>query len=114
MFVARISGRSMEPKVPNGSWCLFRTDVTGSRDGRHLVVSHQDIVDPDFPMRVTLKRYRSEKIVDPDTGEWRHSRIVLEPLNSEYDPIELTAEAGDDGEGGLRVVAELVAVINES
>lgn len=111
MFVARISGSSMEPKVPNGSWCVFKPYTGGSRDGRDLLVSHQDIAEAHFPVRVTLKRYRSEKVVDPDTGEWRHTRIVLEPLNPDYEPIELTAESGDDGEGGLRVIAELIAVI---
>ena len=30
-FVARVSGRSMEPTIPDGSHCLFRTDRGGSR-----------------------------------------------------------------------------------
>jgi hypothetical protein len=34
MFVAQVVGRSMEPLIPNGSWCLFRSPVEGSRQGR--------------------------------------------------------------------------------
>src|SRR5262249_49154430 len=33
MFVARISGRSMEPRIPDGSLCVFRRGVAGSRQG---------------------------------------------------------------------------------
>lgn len=37
-FVARVAGRSMEPTIPDGSHCLFRTDRGGSRDGKLLLV----------------------------------------------------------------------------
>ena len=39
----------------------------------------------------TVKRYRSEKAVGEDG--WRHVRIVLGPLNPDFEPIELAAEA---------------------
>ena len=50
-------------------------------------------------------RYRSEKATDADG--WRHVRIVLEPTNPDFAPIELTA----DDEDSVAVVAELVEVI---
>jgi hypothetical protein len=111
MFVAKITGDSMEPKVPAGSWCLFRQYSGGDRSGRDLVVSHQAISEAGFPVGLTLKRYRSEKVTDPATGEIRHLRITLEPLNPSHEPIEIAEQAGDDGEGRVRVVAELVQVI---
>ena len=37
-FVARVSGRSMEPTIPDGSHCLFRTDRGGSRQGKLVLV----------------------------------------------------------------------------
>jgi type III restriction enzyme len=111
MFVARVKGDSMEPKVPAGSWCLFRRYTGGSRNGRDLVVSHQDISEVGFPVGLTLKRYRSERIIDPETGEFRHARIVLEPINPAYEAIEIAEEAGDDGESKVRVVAEFDRVI---
>src|SRR5271155_2046126 len=38
LFVARIVGRSMEPRIPDGSLCVFRQGVTGSRQGRLVLV----------------------------------------------------------------------------
>ena len=34
MFVARVDGKSMEPRIADGSYCLFAGPVTGSRLGR--------------------------------------------------------------------------------
>jgi hypothetical protein len=111
MFVAKIAGRSMEPLVADGDWCLFRRPDAGSRDGRHLLVQHADISEAGFPVGLTLKRYRSQQVTDPKTGEWRHTKITLEPLNPEFDPIELAVEEGDEGTRSLAVVAELVGVV---
>ena len=110
MFVAKISGRSMEPLVADGPWCLFKPYTGGSRAGRNLLVSHQSVSEAGFPHGLTLKRYHSEKVVDKSTGEWRHTRIELRPLNSEYPTIELAVEERDEGTGGLRVMAELMEV----
>jgi SOS-response transcriptional repressor LexA len=57
MFVAKIAGRSMEPRIPDGSLCVFRAGVTGSRQGRLVLVEAPGAND-----RYTVKRYRSEKI----------------------------------------------------
>ena len=46
-FVARVLGTSMEPLIPDGSYCLFNRDVAGSRGGRVLLVQHQGIADPE-------------------------------------------------------------------
>ncbi len=112
MFVAKISGRSMEPLVADGAWCLFKPYTGGSREGRNLLVSHQSVSEAGFPLGLTLKRYHSEKMVDRATGEWRHTRIELQPLNPEYPAIELAVEEGDEGTGGLRIVAEFVEVVS--
>jgi len=112
MFVARITGDSMEPKVPAGSWCLFKPYRGGDRNGRDLVVSHQSISEAGFPVGLTLKRYRSEKVTDRETGEVRHTRIVLEPLNGRHAAIEIATDEGDDGSGQVRVVAELDRVLS--
>ena len=61
--------------------------------------------DPDTGQRFTVKRYQSEKATNEDG--WRHITIVLEPLNPEYEPIELTAE----DESPVNVIAELIEVI---
>ena len=105
MFVAQVVGKSMEPRIPNGAYCLFASPVTGTRQGRTVLVQLRDAVDPDTGERFTVKRYRSEKTADEDG--WRHVRVVLEPVNPEFTPIELKTE----DEGSVAVVAELVEVI---
>ena len=105
MFVAQVVGRSMEPMIPDGAYCLFSSPVTGTRQGRIVLVLLRDEIDPDTGLRFTVKRYRSEKTAD-ENG-WRHVRIVLEPVNREYAPIELTEE----DEGAVEVAAEFVEVV---
>jgi phage repressor protein C with HTH and peptisase S24 domain len=38
MFVAHVTGRSMEPRIPNGSLCVFRGNVAGSRQNKLVLV----------------------------------------------------------------------------
>jgi len=58
-----------------------------------------------MPERYTVERYASTKA--KKDAAWQHERITLKPLNTDFQPIELT---GVD-EGQLRVVAELVEVL---
>ncbi|WP_434481018.1 Zn-binding domain-containing protein [Gemmatimonas sp.] len=106
MFVAKVVGRSMEPRIPDGAMCLFAAPVSGARGGRIVLAQLQDAKDPETGFRFTVKRYQSEKQASAD-GEWRHVRVVLEPLNTEFAPIELNV----DDEGAVQVVAEFLRVI---
>ena len=105
MFVAQVVGRSMEPVIPDGAWCLFRAPVEGTRQGKTVLVELGDTADPETGQRYTVKRYESEKAADGDL--WRHERITLKPVNPEFTPIVLTGLAGDE----IDVVAELVEVL---
>ncbi len=102
MFVARIAGRSMEPRIPDGSLCVFRAGVVGSRDGRLVLVEYLGGGAND---RHTVKRYHSIKRQRPD-GSWEHATIRLEPLNPEFEAWELNPE-----EERFRIVAEFVQVL---
>ncbi|HXH06641.1 MAG TPA: HsdR family type I site-specific deoxyribonuclease, partial [Vicinamibacterales bacterium] len=106
MFVARVEGRSMEPAIPDGAWCLFSAPVEGTRQGKTVLAQLRDAVDPETGERYTVKRYESEKA--PAGDSWRHARITLEPLNPEFEPIVLSPEEGER----LQVVAELVEVLD--
>lgn len=97
MFVAEIVGHSMEPKIPDGSMCVFRAEVTGSRQGRLVLVENRE--DNSF----TVKRYVSEKA---GGDEWRHKRIRLEALNPDYESWDLDPE-----EDKYRIFAEFVCVL---
>ena len=106
MFVAQVVGRSMEPRIPDGSYCLFSDGVTGSRQGRIVLVQLRDGLDPETGERFTVKVYSSEKATSED-GAWRHVAITLKPVNPAFEPIELVT----DDEEGVTVVAELVEVL---
>lgn len=101
MFIARVVGSSMEPLIPDGSWCVFRAPVVGSRQGKHLLIEQPGATDSSA--RYTVKRYASTK---RSTGEeeWEHASIHLEPLNPEFEAFEL---AGDQ----FRVIAEFIRVL---
>ena len=68
MFVARVEveGKSMEPRIPDGSYCLFDGPVTGTRQGRIVLAKLLNALDPDTGQRFTVKRYRSAKTADED------------------------------------------------
>ena len=105
MFVAQVVGKSMEPVIPDGTYCLFRAPLEGTRQGKVVLVRMRDDIDPESGERYTVKRYRSEKAADGDS--WRHSRINLNPVNPDFEPIILTGT--DDGQ--FQVVAEVVEVL---
>jgi len=106
MFVARVQGASMEPEIPSGSYCLFRPDRGGSRNGRRLLVWHSGVSDPTTGGQYTVKVYRSEKVAAEDGG-WEHARITLEPLNPDFEPIVLEPQE----EGEVLALAEVAAVL---
>ena len=94
MFVARVTGRSMEPLIADGSWCLFRPCPAGSREGRIVLVQLSTVSAGENGGRFTVKKYRSEKTVTADG--WRHERIQLLPVNPEFAPIEIEPEDATD------------------
>jgi len=106
MFVAQVIGKSMEPAIPDASYCLFRAPVEGTRQGKTVLVQLRDATDPETGQRYTVKRYESEKAKRSDS--WRHERIMLKPVNPNFEPIVLT----DAVEGQVNVVAELIEVLS--
>jgi SOS-response transcriptional repressor LexA len=108
MFVAQVVGKSMEPTIPDGSYCLFAAPVAGTRQGKTLLVQLRDTTDSESGERYTVKRYESEKTEDGDS--WHHATIALKPLNPDFEPIVLNRA----DEGQFRVVAELVEVLRNT
>ena len=99
MFVAQIAGHSMEPLIPDGSLCIFRAGVTGSRVGRLVLAEDRE------SNAFAVKRYKSEKLTTEEG--WRHGRIRLESLNSGYPSWDL-----DPDEEKYRIIAEFVQVLD--
>ena len=77
MFVTHITGRSMEPIIPNGSLCAFRSQVTGPWEGKTVLIEDYSKVGGN---RYAVKRYHA-------SGQ----RIILESINPAYRPIEIPA-----------------------
>jgi len=102
LFVAHVTGRSMEPRIPDGSLNLFRLKPAGSRQGKILLVERFGITDESA--RYTVKRYTSEKRSTGEDGEWEHARIRLEPLNPEFEPWDVEPQ-------DFAVVAEWLRVL---
>jgi SOS-response transcriptional repressor LexA len=86
MFVVHVEGRSMEPRIPDGSLNIFRGPVVGSRQGKIVLVELIGLHE-----RFTVKKYTSRKSAAGE-DEWRHERVRLEPLNPEYEAFDLTPE----------------------
>ena len=107
MFAAYVSGRSMEPLIPDGALCLFRRNPTGTRQGRVVLVQDRRIVDPDTGGSFTVKRYR--RVTEVTDEQSREGVIVhLLPENQDYTPIVLA----NITEGDVVVVAEFVEVLS--
>lgn len=107
MFAAQVSGRSMEPRIRDGQWCLFRPCPAGSRQNRLLLLQVNTHLDPECGGRYTVKRYQSTKRIEEDG--WHHQTIELQPLNPEYPTLHVSAEEAED----IRIIGEFVSVIGE-
>ena len=108
MFVAQVLGKSMEPTISDGSYCIFISDRGGSRNGKVVLVESRRLTDPETSLKFTVKRYSSEKELFDD-GTWRHKRITLSPDNKSFGDIVLENVSADE----FRVVAEFVAAVGD-
>ncbi len=106
MFVARIQGKSMDPAIPDGSYCLFTTRVGGTRQGRIVLARYDSLADPETGAAFTVKRYTSEKRADQAT-EWAHERIILRAENPEYKDIMVPEDESEN----FSIVAFFVEVL---
>lgn len=106
MFVVKASGKSMEPKISDGDYCVFSRSGGGSREGKIVLVQHYNTFDPEYSGSFSIKRYHSIKAFSPD-GSWCHEKIELQPLNKEYKPIIIEEENLEDG---FRIIGEFIGI----
>lgn len=108
LFVIQVVGESMNRRITNGSWCLFKKIPAGSRQGKVVLVQHREIADTDTGGHFTVKIYDSQKVIYED-GSWHHLSIVLRPdtTSNGYEPIVLDENQSID----LIVIGEFVAVL---
>jgi hypothetical protein len=96
----------MNRRIPNGSCCLFRHPVAGSRKGRVLLLQHHDITQPEHRGSYTVKVWESDKTVDDDS--WRHREIRLMPDSDDASFPPIVIRSSDDS---LQVIAEMLEVL---
>ena len=106
MFVTRVFGKSMEPLIPDGSYCVFSAGIVGSRNNKIVLVQSNTIHDSDNGGKYTVKKYTSKKRATQN-GSWEHEEIALMPLNPNYKPIIIS----NADEGEFMVIAEFIAVL---
>lgn len=106
LFVCRVVGESMNQRIPDGAWCLFRANPGGTRHGKIVIVQHRLIEDPDHGGSYTVKLYQSEKV--EEYGELVNQRIRLRPQTNAfgYKDIVLEDELDD-----VRVIGEFLTVL---
>jgi len=109
MFIAQVIGESMNRRIPNGSWCLFRANPQGTRAGKVVVAEHRSIEDPESGGSYTVKIYSSEKTQFVD-GNWSHSVVKLSPDSTDpkFKPLVFDPESA----GSVNIVAEMIAVLD--
>lgn len=109
-FACKVVGESMNRRIPNGSICIFKHPVVGSRTGKILLVEYYNRQDPDMKSHFTIKTYSSSKVISEDS--WRHQRILLKPnsYDDSYEDIVISEE--DVRENNFNVVGEFVSILN--
>lgn len=106
-FVAQVHGASMEPRIPSGSWCLFRSyaeDAAASvaLDRRRVLVEVAGDTEADNEARYALKRV----VITKRDGEGAIVEIELRSDNAKFPPIRLT-----EGHARVAIRAELMRVL---
>lgn len=107
MYVVQASGHSMEPRINDGDFCVFRANPAGSRQGKIVLVQHTNYYDADYSGAYSIKEYSSVKSYD-EFGNWQHEKIELKPYNHDYNPIIINADDAED----FRVIGEFVDTLN--
>lgn len=107
-FVCQIIGESMNKKIENGAWCLFKKYSGGSREGKIVFVEHYNIQDSDFGSGYTVKFYSSEKSISEEG--WFHKSIVLKPFSSDPKFKDIILDESEISE--LKVIGEFITVLD--
>ncbi len=79
-FICKVVGESMNRVISNNSWCLFKKDPGGSRNGKIVLVKQHKILEDDFYSGYTVKYYESTK--KEEDGAVMNDKIFLSPKST--------------------------------
>jgi hypothetical protein len=98
-FVARVAGTSMEPRIPDGSYVLFRKPGPGNRQGRVMLVQRREPTDPEEGGAYLLKIYERTRIGGQEF-------VQLRSLDPSVEILQI-----DPGKVEIRAIADFVKVV---
>lgn len=105
LFIAQVVGESMNKIIPNGAWCLFRTNPAGSRKGRIVLAQLRDYSDPDHGGAFTVKRYM--RVGQDGKSEDLNGTIQIQPMSTDARFARLDIS----DEERIRIIAEFLRVL---
>jgi phage repressor protein C with HTH and peptisase S24 domain len=103
-FLAKVVGKSMEPLIPSGSWCLFRPTTIEAAEGRVVLAQIPD--DASDGLRFLVKELRVTWAENPRMRRTRSS-IELRSRNPAY----ATHRFDEASVQAVAIVAELIDVV---
>ena len=101
MFVAQVVGRSMDPLIPDGAFCLFERKAPVLRQDMIALFELSGDAAAGPGGGYTVKRLQIET---KDAGGEYERAVTLLPLNPTFLPIEVNEES-------VRFVAEFLEVL---
>lgn len=101
MFVVQAKGHSMEPKINEGQYCVFRKYKGGTREEDVVLCQHRDYFDEDNAGAYSIKKYHREKYLDENNNPVGE-KVILSSRNRNYEPIEIIV--GDDEIESFKVI----------
>lgn len=109
-FAFKVIGESMNRRIPNGSICIFKQPVVGSRAGKILLIEYYNRQDPDLHSHFTVKTYSSTKIMVD--GRPRNESIILKPNSDDSTFTDIIITEEDMAENAFHVVGEYVGILD--
>ena len=106
MFVAQVVGKSMEPAIPDGAYCLFPPPSKARARARP---SSSNSATPPTPRPASATPSNATRARSREGRRLAPENITLKPVNPDFEPI--VPDRRDEGE--LQVVAELVEVLGD-
>ncbi|HBE03128.1 MAG: hypothetical protein A2096_11790 [Spirochaetes bacterium GWF1_41_5] len=106
LIVVQVTGKSMEPEIPDGAWCIFSWfPVPSPKKDKIYIFQYHNYTDPESGGSYTVKRFNP--VYRKDDDDWAIKKIELVPVNSEFNMISIKEE----NSGDLKVIAELIEVL---
>ncbi len=108
-FAFKVIGDSMNRRIPNGSICIFKEPVVGSRVGKILLIEYYNKQDADLHSHFTVKTYASNKVLVD--GIVINKSIILKPNSTDSSYKEIVITEDDVQDNQFNVVGEFIGIL---